>query len=91
MASAITGRITLNLVAGIVITVATVLTTLFWMAAKHDEQAAQGTQTMVEGGVQAMGKRLAQLAISARLMDASSYAYSTTPILVRRRSTKPPG
>ena len=62
MASAITGRITLNLVAGIVITVATVLTTLFWMAAKHDEQAAQGTQTMVEGGVQAMGKRLAQLA-----------------------------
>ena len=62
MARAITGRITLNLVAGIVITVATVLTTLFWMAAKHDEQAAQGTRTMVEGGVQAMGKRLAQLA-----------------------------
>ncbi|HEY5081785.1 MAG TPA: bifunctional diguanylate cyclase/phosphodiesterase [Bauldia sp.] len=62
MTRTITGRITLNLVAGIVITVATVLTTLFWMAAKHDEQAAQATQTMVEGGVQAMGKRLAQLA-----------------------------
>ena len=62
MARAITGRITLNLVAGIVITVVTVTATLFWMAAKHDEQAAAGTQTMVEGGVQAMAKRMAQLA-----------------------------
>ena len=62
MARAITGRITLNLVAGIVITVATVLITVSWMAHKHDEQAALGTQTMVAGGVQAMSKRLAQLA-----------------------------
>jgi diguanylate cyclase (GGDEF)-like protein len=62
MARAITGRITLNLVAGIVITVATVLITVSWMAHKHDEQAALGTETMVAGGVQAMSKRLAQLA-----------------------------
>jgi len=62
MARAITGRITLNLMAGIVITVVTVTATLFWMAAKHDEQAAAGTRTMVEGGVQAMGRRMAQLA-----------------------------
>ena len=62
MARAITGRITQNLVAGIVITVATVLVTVSWMAHKHDEQAALGTETMVVGGVQAMSKRLAQLA-----------------------------
>ena len=62
MARAITGRITFNLVAGIVITVVTVTATLFWMSAKHDEQAATSTQTMVEGGVQAMGRRMAQLA-----------------------------
>lgn len=62
MAKAITDRITLNLVAGIVITVATVLATVSWMAKKHDEQAAVGTETMVIGGMQAMGKRLTQLA-----------------------------
>jgi diguanylate cyclase (GGDEF)-like protein len=62
MARAITRRITLNLVAGIVVTVATVLVTVSWMAHKHDEQAALGTETMVSGGVQAMSRRLAQLA-----------------------------
>ena len=62
MARAITGRITLNLVAGIVITVATVLITVSWMAQKHNEQEALNTTTMVEGGVEAMGKRMAGLA-----------------------------
>lgn len=62
MARAITGRITLNLVTGIVITVATVLITVSWMAHKHNEQAAVGTETMVLGGVEAMGKRLGALA-----------------------------
>jgi diguanylate cyclase (GGDEF)-like protein len=62
MAKAITGRITLNLVAGIVITVATVLITVSWMAHKHNEQAAQNTETMVVGGVQSMGRRMAALA-----------------------------
>ncbi len=62
MAKALTGRITLNLVAGIAITVLTVVVTISWMAYKHNQQAAQGTQTMVDGGLKAMGKRLAQLA-----------------------------
>ncbi len=62
MNKALTGRITLNLVAGIVITVLTVVITISWMATKHNQQAAQGTQTMVDGGLKAMGKRLAQLA-----------------------------
>ncbi len=62
MAKALTGRITLNLIAGIVITVLTVLITVSWMAYKHNQQAAASTETMVAGGLQAMGKRLAQLA-----------------------------
>ncbi|MCB1550174.1 MAG: hypothetical protein KDJ41_20420, partial [Hyphomicrobiaceae bacterium] len=62
MAKALTGRITLNLVAGIVITVVTVLATVSWMAYKHNQQAAVSTETMVAGGLQAMGRRLAQLA-----------------------------
>ncbi len=62
MAKALTGRITLNLVAGIAITVLTVVITISWMAHKHNEQAALGTQTMVDGGLKSMGKRLAQLA-----------------------------
>ena len=62
MARAITGRITANLIGGIVITVGTVLVTICWMAHKHNEQAAESTQTMVVGGVEAMGKRLASLA-----------------------------
>jgi diguanylate cyclase (GGDEF)-like protein len=62
MAYPIATRITLNLVAGIIITVATVLITIFWMAQKHNEQAARSTETMVVGGVQAMGKRIQQLA-----------------------------
>ena len=62
MAKALTGRITQNLVAGIVITVVTVLATVSWMAHKHNEQAAVSTETMVAGGLQAMGRRLAQLA-----------------------------
>ncbi|HVZ13323.1 MAG TPA: bifunctional diguanylate cyclase/phosphodiesterase [Bauldia sp.] len=62
MARAITGRITANLIGGIVITIGTVLITIGWMAHKHNEQAAESTQTMVVGGVQSMGKRLASLA-----------------------------
>ena len=62
MTKALTGRITLNLVAGILITVLTVMVTISWMAFKHNQQAAQGTQTMVDGGLKSMGKRLAQLA-----------------------------
>ncbi len=68
MTKALTGRITLNLVAGIVITVLTVVVTISWMAYKHNQQAAQGTQTMVDGGLKAMGKRLAPARQRLRLV-----------------------
>ncbi|MEP2578642.1 MAG: hypothetical protein ABJH75_13665, partial [Roseibium sp.] len=62
MNKAITGRITLNLIAGIVITVVTVVVAIFWMAARQNEQAAHSTETMVIGGVQAMTRRAESLA-----------------------------
>jgi diguanylate cyclase (GGDEF)-like protein len=55
-------RITLNLVAGILITVVTVLATILWMAGQEDEQAARSTETMVAGGVAAMERRIQALA-----------------------------
>lgn len=58
----ITSRITLNLVGSIIITVATVLVTIFWMAGQEDEQAARSTETMVDGGIAAMERRVQQLA-----------------------------
>jgi diguanylate cyclase (GGDEF)-like protein len=76
MARAITGRITANLVAGIVITVGTVLVTIAWMAHKHNEQAAVSTETMVTGGVQAMGKRLASLANDYGWWEEAYVAYN---------------
>ena len=50
----ITGRITLNLVGGILVTVVTVFLTISWMARQQNEQAEQATRTMVVGGVDAM-------------------------------------
>ena len=62
MEKAITGRITLNLIAGIVITVVTVVVAIVWMAERQNDQAAQSTETMVVGGVDAMTRRVQGLA-----------------------------
>ncbi len=62
MEKGITGRITLNLIAGIVITVVTVVVGIFWMAARQNDQAAQSTETMVAGGVDAIARRAQSLA-----------------------------
>ena len=58
MAKAITGRITLNLITGIVVTVVTVFLAISWMAQRQNDQAAAATETMVTGGVEAIAKRL---------------------------------
>lgn len=62
MKKAMTGGITLNLIAGIVITVVTVVAAIFWMSARQNDQAARSTETMVVGGVEAMGRRVQSLA-----------------------------
>ena len=61
MPNSISGRITLNLVAGILLTVLTVVGAIWWMAGKHNEASAVSTHTMVVGGVEAMTKRLQAL------------------------------
>ena len=58
MQKAIAGRITLNLIAGILITVVTVVLAIFWMANRQNDQAGQSTVTMVSGGVEAMERRV---------------------------------
>lgn len=62
MSNPIAGRITLNLVAGIVITVVTVIAGIAWMAHRQNDQAAEGTRTMVMGGIDAMHTRVQGLA-----------------------------
>jgi diguanylate cyclase (GGDEF)-like protein len=75
MGQAITSRITLNLVAGIVITVVTVVIAVFWMAARQNEQAQESTYTMVSGGVTAMGRRIESLASDYAWWEDAATAY----------------
>jgi diguanylate cyclase (GGDEF)-like protein len=58
MARAITGRITLNLVAGILLTVLTVTFAVSWMAQRQNEEAQRATHTMVVGGMDALSREL---------------------------------
>lgn len=62
MTKNITGRITLNLIASIAITVVTVSVTILWMAQRQNDQADQATHTMVIGGVEAMEQSLQTIA-----------------------------
>ena len=62
MTRTISGRITLNLIAGIVITVVTVVLAVVWMASRQDHQAEESTKTMVVGGVAAVKRRVEALA-----------------------------
>lgn len=58
----ITGRITVNLVGGILVTVITVFLTISWMARQQNQQAEEATRTMVVGGVDAMIEGLQTIA-----------------------------
>lgn len=75
MTRTISGRITLNLVAGIVITVVTVVVAVFWMAGRQDEQASVSAETMVMGGVEAMKRRAEALANDYGWWDDAYLAY----------------
>jgi len=77
MGQAITGRITLNLVAGIVITVVTVVIAILWMAARQNEQAQDSTYTMVSGGVTAQGRRVESLASDYAWWEDAFTAYQS--------------
>ncbi len=75
MTNTISGRITLNLVAGILITVITVIAAIFWMAARQDDQASASTETMVVGGVDAVARRAQALANDYGWWDDAYQAY----------------
>lgn len=75
MTRTIGGRITLNLIAGIVITVVTVVVAVFWMAARQDDQARTSTETMVIGGVEAVKRRAEALANDYGWWDDAYQAY----------------
>ncbi|MCX5576916.1 putative bifunctional diguanylate cyclase/phosphodiesterase [Kaistia terrae] len=62
MSHPIAGRITFNLVVGILVTVVTVIAGIAWMAYRQNDQAAEQTRTMVMGGVDAMHTRIQGLA-----------------------------
>ena len=72
----ISGRITLNLLAGIVITVVTIVLAVVWMASRQNEQAASSTETMVAGGVAAMKRRAEVLANDYGWWDDAYLAFA---------------
>lgn len=75
MSKNITGRITLNLVASIVITVVTVSLTILWMAQRQNDQASQANHTMVIGGIEAMEQSIRTIANDYAWWDDAYDAY----------------
>jgi diguanylate cyclase (GGDEF)-like protein len=77
MTRTISGRITLNLIAGIVITVVTIVLAIAWMASRQDSQAEASTETMVAGGVAAMKRRAEALANDYGWWDDAYLAFQS--------------
>ncbi|MCP4308819.1 MAG: hypothetical protein GY788_28880, partial [bacterium] len=75
MKRAITSGITLNLIAGIVITIVTVVAAILWMSARQNDQAARSTETMVVGGVKAIERSVESLASDYAWWDDAYSAY----------------
>jgi diguanylate cyclase (GGDEF)-like protein len=75
MSKAITGGITVNLLAGILVTIVTICGTALWMADQHDRQAAAATQTMVSGGIDLTRRRLEAITNDYAWWDEAYDAY----------------
>jgi diguanylate cyclase (GGDEF)-like protein len=75
MSHPIAGRITLNLVAGIVVTILTVTLAVWWMAEKQNRQAQENTGTMVSGGIVAMEDNVKAFANDYAWWEAGYNAY----------------
>jgi len=75
MSHPIAGRITFNLVAGILVTVVTVVAGVAWMAYRQNDQAAEQTRTMVMGGIDAMHTRVQGLANDYSWWEEAHEAY----------------
>lgn len=75
MSHPIAGRITLNLVAGIFVTILTVTVAVWWMAEKQNSQAQENTGTMVSGGIIAMQDNVKAFANDYAWWEAGYNAY----------------
>lgn len=75
MSISIAGRITLNLVAAIVVTILTVAIAVWWMAQAQNEQAQINTRTMVTGGIVAMEDNVKAFANDYAWWEAGYNAY----------------
>ena len=71
----IAARITLNLVAEIIVTVVTVTLAILWMASRQNDQAEEATKTMVLGGISAMEDHVKQFANDYSWWEAGYDAY----------------
>jgi sensor domain CHASE-containing protein len=71
----IAGRITLNLVAEIIVTVVTVSLAILWMASRQNGQAEDANRTMVLGGISAMEDHVKQFANDYAWWEAGYDAY----------------
>jgi diguanylate cyclase (GGDEF)-like protein len=75
MAKSVAGRITLNLVAEIIVTLVTVSLAIFWMAHRQNEQAEDASKTMVLGGISSMEDHVKQFANDYAWWEAGYDAY----------------
>src|SRR6476659_1784097 len=75
MAYRIAGRITLNLVAEIIVTLVTVTVAILWMASRQNDQAEDATKTMALGGISAMQDHVRQFANDYAWWEAGYDAY----------------
>jgi diguanylate cyclase (GGDEF)-like protein len=75
MAKSVAGRITLNLVTEIIVTLVTVSLAIFWMAHRQNEQAEEASKTMVLGGISSMEDHVKQFANDYAWWEAGYDAY----------------
>lgn len=75
MFKSIAGRITLNLVVEIVVTLVTVCLAILWMAMQQNEQAEGASKTMVLGGISSMEDHVKQFANDYAWWEAGYDAY----------------
>ena len=75
MAKSVAGRITLNLIAEIIVTLVTVSLAIFWMAHRQNEQAEEASKTMVLGGISSMEDHVKQFANDYAWWEAGYDAY----------------
>ena len=87
MAYPIAKRITLNLIAEIIVALVTVMLAIGWMASKQNQQAEATTHTMVVGGIEAMEETVKSP--ETPICKVNSLGTATTKMPARRAASTP--